>query len=115
LICSTELFSPPTLAFTESMISFHTFAFSAFVITFVCFHLIMVMFFSTSSHRHGEIFTSLSFFFWADDFWHFFYKEYYGIMGYYSLVKLLTHGLVIHSTIQRLSNVKLSSGYGTTG
>jgi hypothetical protein len=45
----------------------------------------------------------------------FFYKEYYGIMGYYPLVKLLNHWLVIHSTIQRLSNVKLSSGYGTTG
>ena len=63
----------------------------------------------------GEIFTSPSFFFWADDLWHFFGKEYYGIMGYYPLVKLLIHWLVIHSTIQRLSNVKLSSGYGTTG
>jgi hypothetical protein len=45
----------------------------------------------------------------------FFYKEYYGIMGYYPPFKLLTHWLLIHSTIQRLSNVKLSSGYGSAG
>ena len=47
LIWSTDLFCPPVLAFTESVISFHTFAFSAFVMTFLCFDLIMVMFFST--------------------------------------------------------------------
>jgi len=31
------------------------------------------------------------------------------------LIKLFTHWLVIHSTIQRLSNVKMFSGYGITG
>ena len=51
LICSTDLFCPPALAFSESVISFLTFAFSAFVMTFVYFYLIMVMFFSTSSHK----------------------------------------------------------------
>ena len=48
---SVLLFCPPALAFTECVIFFHTFAFSAFVMTFVCFDLIMVMFFSTSSHK----------------------------------------------------------------
>ena len=51
LIWSTDLFCPTALTFTESVISFHTFSFSAFVMTLVCFDLNMVMFFSTSSHK----------------------------------------------------------------
>ena len=116
LIWSTDLFCPPVLAFTESVISFHTFAFSAFVMTFLCFDLIMVMFFSTRKPSQPRRNFNLSVFFLLNRrFLTFFYKKYYGIMGYYPLFKLLTHWLLIHSTIQRLSNVKLSSGYGTAG
>ena len=64
---SVLLFCPPALAFTECVIFFHTFAFSAFVMTFVCFDLIMVMFFPTSSHKKSESalekFSRLGFFF----------------------------------------------------
>lgn len=51
LILSTGLFCRPALALRESVISFHTFAFSAFIMTFVCFDLIIVIFFSTSWHK----------------------------------------------------------------
>ena len=88
---------------------------------FVCFDLIMVMFFSKSSHKNIksalEKFAPLRLFSFEQTISDilFISKEYYGIMGYYPLVKLLIHWLVIHSTIQWLSNVKLSTGYGTTG
>jgi hypothetical protein len=113
-----QLFCPPALAFTESVISFHIFTFSAFVMAFVYFDLIMVMLFATSSHKKTksalEKFSSLRLFSFEQTISDIFlYKKYYGIMGYYPLVKLLIHWLLIHSTIQRLSNVKLSSGYST--
>lgn len=47
------------------------------------------------------------FFLCADDFWHFLQR--YGITGFYPLIKLFTHWLVIHST------VKMFSEYGITG
>ena len=51
LICATDLFfCTPALAFTESVISFHTFAFSAFVMIFVSFDLIVVIFFPPQAH-----------------------------------------------------------------
>ena len=91
LICSTDLFLP-----TRPCIHRVYDLFPHFCLLCICYDI--CLFWSNYGYVFlhkltwenqvslGEIFTSPSFFFWADDFWHFFYQEYYGIMGYYPLV-----------------------------